>query len=287
MKKIVNWISFKLSLLKFYIGVSLAGADKILKSEDHSVSEKDKKSTRKLHSNETLEKFYAGKADEKYTQEYYEILKKADEFIKKSTPRRMAEVADRFGMSLGREIVAGEIVEEHFGFFDEKHINSQKTLEEALKQEIEDRRTKDDNLKVIDMVDNKPITAGIVDGIELALMSNVERAKNMKFPIKIIRTIDVQNKIEMLTEFIHVKRLDDEYSQIEFFINKKFKIDKISTDSDIFNELINFQEIWYDGKYDDKHGFNVLKFLKRYNMDERYDVLKFYVQNIEIIKFNS
>lgn len=288
MKKIINWIRFRISIIGFYIGIGISGVDKVLKSEDHSINEKDKKNTRKLHSNDTLEKFYAGKADEKYTQQYYEILKKADLFMKKSTSRRMAEVADRFGMSLGREIIKGEKVDEHFGFFDEKHINSGKTLEEALKLEIDERRTKDDDLIVIHMVDNKPYVAGIVDGIELALLSNIERARRMKFPISIVRENDeILNKLEMLTEFLHVKRLDDEHSQVEFFINKKFKTQSIPDDSDIFKEIINIKEIWFNGKYDDKYGFNVLKFLKRYDHNETYEVLKFFVKNIEIINIEK
>lgn len=287
MKKLLNKLKLKLSLLKFYIGVSVAGADKILKSEDHSVSEKDKKSTRKLHSNETLEKFYAGKADEKYTQQFYEILKKADIFMKKATPYKMAAVADRFGMSLGREIIKGETVEEHFGFYDEKHVNAGKTLLEVIDKEIEERRTKDDNLKVIDMVDNKAILPTISDSIEYALMSNLERAKLLKYPIKLIReNDDVVNKLEMLTEYMHVKRLDDTHSQLEFFVNKKFNLDKIETDSEIFQELINIKQVQYSGKYEDKYIFNVLKFLKRYNHNDRYEVLKFFVQNVEIIKVN-
>ena len=288
MKKIINWIRFRISIIGFYIGIGISGVDKVLKSEDHSINEKDKKNTRKLHSNDTLEKFYAGKADEKYTQQYYEILKKADLFMKKSTSRRMAEVADRFGMSLGREIIKGEKVDEHFGFFDEKHINSGKTLEEALKLEIDERRTKDDDLIVIHMVDNKPYVAGIVDGIELALLSNIERARRMKFPISIVRENDeILNKLEMLTEFLHVKRLDDEHSQVEFFINNKFKINTIPDDNDIFKEIINIKEIWFNGKYDDKYGFNVLKFLKRYNHNDTYEVLKFFVKNVEIINIEK
>ena len=288
MKKIINWVKFRISIIGFYIGIGISGVDKVLKSEDHSISEKNKKNTRKLHSNDTLEKFYAGKADEKYTQQYYEILKKADLFMKKSTARRMAEVADRFGMSLGREIIKGEKVDEHFGFFDEKHINAGKTLEDALKLEIEERRTKDDDLTVIHMVDNKPYVAGIVDGIELALLSNIERARRMKFPISIVRENDeITNKLEMLTEFLHVKRLDDEHSQVEFFINNKFKINTIPDDNDIFKEIINIKEIWFNGKYDDKYGFNVLKFLKRYNHNDTYEVLKFFVKNVEIIEVKN
>lgn len=287
MKKLLNKLKLKLSLLKFYIGVSVAGADKILKSEDHSISEKDKKSTRKLHSNETLEKFYAGKADEKYTQQFYEILKKADLFMKKATPYKMAAVADRFGMSLGREIIKGETVEEHFGFYDEKHVNAGKTLLEVIDKEIEERRTKDDDLKVIDMVDNKAILPTISDSIEYALMSNLERAKLLKYPIKLIRDNDeIVNKLEMITEYMHVKRINDTHSQLEFFIDKKFKLDKIETEGEIFQELINIKQVQYNGKYEDKYIFNVLKFLKRYNHNDRYEVLKFFVQNVEIIKVN-
>lgn len=286
MKKLLNKLRLKLSLLKFYIGVSVAGADKIFKSEDHSVSEKDKKSTRKIHSNETLEKFYAGKTDEKYTQQYYEILKKADLFMKRATPYKMAAVADRFGMSLGREIIKGEKVEEHFGFYDEKHVNVGKTLLDVIDKEIEERRTKDDELKVIDMVDNKAIQPTISDSIEYALMSNIERVKLLKYPIKLVRENDesISNKLEMITEYMHVKRIDDTHSQLEFFVDKKFKLDKIETENKIFQELINFKQVQYNGKYDDKYIFNVLKFSKRYNHNDRYEVLKFFVQNVEIIK---
>lgn len=58
------------------ISISLYNTEvELLKASPDDLNEKDKKVTRKLHRNQVLEKFYAGQRDEKYTKDYYELLK--------------------------------------------------------------------------------------------------------------------------------------------------------------------------------------------------------------------
>ena len=50
--------------------------------------------------NRTMEEFFQGKLSEQTVQDYYEILKKADIFIKESTPLKLATTADKLSMNL-------------------------------------------------------------------------------------------------------------------------------------------------------------------------------------------
>ncbi|MEW3887702.1 hypothetical protein QOZ60_30645, partial [Pseudomonas aeruginosa] len=92
------------------------------------------------HRNPVLEKFYAGQTDEKYIQDYYEILKKADNFIKNATPFKMAVGADRHGMNYGKIDKYGRVYE-HFGFYDNKSKHVGKTLNEVIQEVMISRRT--------------------------------------------------------------------------------------------------------------------------------------------------
>jgi hypothetical protein len=56
---------------------------------------------------------------------------------------------------------------------------------------------------------------------------------------KIVRQNNVANKIEQLTEFLHVKQIDSKHKILEFFIPQKFGLEKISDDHKIFKEIID------------------------------------------------
>lgn len=301
-----------------YLSIALRNSEiDILKADPNDLKETDKKETRKLHHNPILEKFYAGQSDEKYTKDYYEVLKKIDGFIKKSTPRKMATTADKHGVATyGKKDKWGRRYE-HFGFFDEKSKHSGKTLAEVLAIETEERRTKDDEYELLYIFNNHPIEVGladimnvveksgnkveesigdtfkdsngnlvscnydIVESDEYQVMDIANKSKLFKFPIKVQRDNEyVVNKIEQLTEFLHIKKIGFEYRQLEFFIPLKFKTDKLDENSEIFKEITNIKSIFVRNDYGELMGFGIIEFKKRIKYNDTYDVLLF--QGIEM-----
>lgn len=269
----------------------------ILRADPNDLQEKDKRTTRMLHRNQTLEKFYAGKTDEKYVRAYYDTLRKAEKFIRTATPRQMALAADRHGSSYGMKDEHGRRYE-HYGFYDDKHKNAGKTIGEVLVEEFEERRTKDDDYEILYIYNNKPIEVGLVkvmDVIEKTEKENVDyeyvvqdiynKSKQFEFPIKIVRNDEnVINKIEQLTEFLHVKKIGFEYRQLEFFIPLKFKTNEHLEDSVIFKELINIKEVFFRENYGELIGYGIIKFIKRINYNDTHEVLKFEAIEMETIR---
>jgi hypothetical protein len=312
LKKAYFWCYIKIHTILISISIALYNTEQdILKADPNDLTEKDKRTTRKLHRNPTLEKFYAGKTDEKYVQEYYEILKKADKFMRTATPHQMALAADKRGTNYGMKDQYGRRYE-HYGFYDDKHKHAGKTVGEILVAEFEERRTKDDDYEILHIFNNKPIEVGLgrifdvvkktdkvetvpvissITKTESAEIANVtdyqqqnvyevndmlERSKSFEFPIKVLReNYSSKNKIEQLTEFLHVKKIGFEYRQLEFFIPLKFKSTELTEDSDIFKELIDIKEVYLHGDYGELIGYGVIKYIKRITHNETHDVLKF------------
>lgn len=282
-KKIYFWCYIKIHTIIIAISIALFNTEQeILKADPNDLGERDKRETRKLHRNVLLEKFLQGQRDEKYVQDYYEILKKADKFMRNATPRQMAVAADKYHTSYGMKDQYGRTFE-HYGFFDEKHKNAGKTLAEVLEKEYEERRTKDDDLELIYIFNNKPIMAGIAkfyDAIEKSKTENtqfeVTAVKSLEFPLKIEReNNNIANKIEQLTEFLHIKKIGFEYRQLEFFVPLKFRTSELPEGSEIFKEIINIKEVYIRDEYGQLHGFSVLKYLKRINYKDTHEVFKF------------
>jgi hypothetical protein len=293
-KKIIFWIYIKIRVILINISLALYMTEiEILKADPNDLEEKDKKTTRKLHRNPLLEKFYAGQTDEKYVQDYYELLKKADKFIRTTTPHKMAIAADKYGTSYGMKDQYGRRYE-HYGFFDEKHKHAGKTVGEVLELEFEERRTKDDNYELLQIFNNIPIEVGLVnimDVIEKTKKENVDfeyevqdifkKSKQFEFPIKVNRDNEnVINKIEQLTEFLHIKKIGFEHRQLEFFIPLKFKTELVEENSDIFKEIIDIKEIFIRDEYGKLIGFGITKYIKRIKYNNTHDVWKF--QGIEM-----
>lgn len=290
---------FKYLKRKFYslalgIGFALTRVDDLMfKPSQHGFSEKEKKNQRHRHRNNTLEQFYAGKEDEKYTKEYYEILKKSDEFIKKATPNKMAAVADSQGMSYGHEDRHGE-KHEHYGFFDAKHANKGKTIAEVVEKELDNRRTDDDDYKLIEIINNIPKIGGIAkvdelidetkDGVYI-LKEPAEIKKIVQFPIKCLRPLECVNKIEQLTETLHIKEIGTSLLRLEFFIPIKYTTTKFDENSDIFKELINIEQVFFTNKYGKLIGYKIESYIKRITVknksdEDAYDVIKFMAKEI-------
>lgn len=290
--KFILWVYFKIHSIFFNISVSLYNTEvDILKADPNITNENGKIIQRKRHRNKILENFYAGNRDEKYMQDYYEILKKSDKFIKTATPHQMAVVADKHGSNFGLKDEYGRRYE-HYGFFDGKHKHVGKTLGDVLSIEIEDRRTKDDDYSIMYIFNNKPIVGGLVNimdvvektdkgDYEYEVLDVFRKSKQYEFPIKVYREDEnIVNKIEQLTEFLHVKKIAFEYRQLEFFIPIKFKTEDIEINSKIYDELTNIKSIFVRNNYGELIGFSVNKLIKRIRHNDTHEVWKF--EGIEI-----
>lgn len=309
------------------IGVALFNTEQeILKADPDNLKESNKHVQRMRHRNQLLEKFYAGQTDEKYVQEYYEVLKKADKFIRTATPHQMAVAADKYGTSYGMKDKWGRRYE-HYGFFDDKHKHTGKTLGEVLAQEFEERRTKDDDLEIMYIFNNHPVEVGLKDvwdaigektkqgeviirerselknpylfpisaipdvndnkipsyvkpiGFDKEVLDvvDINKASNqVRFPISAVRDNEKAiNKIEELTEFIHVKKIGFEYRQLEFFVPLHFKTSELDDNSDVFREIIDIKQIYIRDEYGELLGFGVNNFIKRIIHNDTHEVLKF------------
>ncbi len=294
MVKIWNWFVLKFKIIMYYISMALYNTEMdILKADPNDLDEKNKKNQRMLHRNPLLEKFYQGQTDQKYVQDYYEVLKKADQFIKKSDKVKYGTAADKNGMSYGKKDKWGRR-HEHYGFFDPKSKNYGKTLEEVLKNEMNERRTKDDDYELLEIYNNERILDGLTNSFDVVETTNngdkilsdiTKQIKKDRFPINIIRNNNnVINKIEQLTDFLHVKRIDDEYRQLEFFLNLKYKTDKLSEDDKIFKELINIENVWVYNDYGELDSYKIEKFKKRIVYNDTHEVFKFFCKKMDVIK---
>ena len=298
-QNIILWIYLRIHSIMFAISVALFNTEQeILKADPNSLDERNNYTQRMRRRNQLLEKFYAGKSDEKYVREYYEILKKADKFIRTATPHQMAVAADKYGTSYGMKDRYGRRYE-HYGFFDDKHKNTGKTLGEVLATEFEERRTKDDDYEILYIFNNKPIEVGLAkvfdvvekkegsdDVFEVRDLEN--QSKQFQFPIKIEReNKEAINKIEELTEFLHVKKIGFEYRQFEFFVPLKFKTSELDEDSDIFKEIIDIKEIFIRDEYGELMGFTVNKYNKKIIYNDTHEVLKFEGIEMQMVSFNT
>jgi len=284
---IILWVYIKLHTIGIAIGIALFNTEiEILKADPNNLDERNNHTQRMRNRNQLLEKFYAGKIDEKYVQDYYEVLKKADKFIRTATPHQMAVAADKHGTSYGMKDRYGRRYE-HYGFFDDKHKHTGKTLGEVIAMEFEERRTKDDDLEIMYIFNNKPIEVGlakvmdVVERKENALdeyevLDIEKKSKQFQFPINVVReNNNTINKIEELSEFLHIKKIGFEFRQLEFFIPLKFKTTEFEDDSDIFKEIIDIQQAFIRDEYGELIGFGVNKYLKRINYNDTHEVLKF------------
>lgn len=208
--------------------------------------------------------------DEAYVQRFYEILKKADKFLRSANPSKIQKTAGKFGMNYGIKDHHGRRFE-HYGFFDEKHRFSGKSIMEVRDLEIAEKKIDDDNYPVIVMYQNKKdfsfseSAAIILDNDKGFYAPEIhELARMKKYPLLVFRgDKKVANRIEQLTEFLHVKQVDTTHKILEFMIPKKFKLEDISEDDPIFKELVDIQQVWFKDEYGDRNAYRVTGFYKR------------------------
>jgi hypothetical protein len=338
--KIFLWVFILFHSWIIRISIALRNTEEsILKADPNDLAEKNKHNIRMRHRNRIAEKMLQGQRDEKFVQDYYELLKKADKFLRESTPLQIEMAADKWGLNYGKtdeqmknvSRVAkrvqrdenGNIIKtekkpesekktrkdqfgrryEHYGFFDPKNKNYGKTLAQVLKEEIGQRLTKDDLYPVEFMFSNKPITDGIAKNNEIVetktnksltgfeAVNELEKALKRRFPLRIIRENDeVVNKLERLTEYLHIKKITSELRLLEFFIPSMYKSFEVSENSDIFAELTSINQVWISDEYGTMYGYKINDYYKRSliysdkNSDFLlYDVIKFKAEIINKI----
>lgn len=259
-----------------------------------------KKEFKKRNNNPVLNKMEQGQTDERYVQQYYEILKKADEVVRSTNPDKAAKMADKYGVNIGAKDRWG-VRWDHHGFLDPKHKHYGKTLKEIRDLEIVERQHDEDNYPVIAMFTNKSELSFVQatkvlkdENEQFAIPELHEMAKLQKFPLMVVRTDEVLNKIEQLVEFVHIKSITSKHYLVEMFIPTKYGIDKYDEDTKIFKELIDIDQVWFADDYGDKHAYRVTSFHRRSKHNEyvddkgqkkyRYDVIKFSGEIIENLK---
>jgi hypothetical protein len=240
------------------------------------------------------------KFDEKYVQQFYEILKKADKFLRTSNPAKIQKTAGKFGLNYGMKDGFGRRFE-HYGFFDEQHKYAGKSLKEVRELEIAEKKIADDDYPVIIMYQNKKEfsfseSAAIILKHDKGLYAPEihELARMKKYPLTIVRDGQVRNRIEQLTEFLHVKQISSEHKILEFMIPKKFGVSTIPDDDPIFKELIDIKQVWFKDEYGDRNSYNVTSYYKRGKYKEFITIKKNGVEiqevnpdGFDIIKFKA
>lgn len=239
--------------------------------------------------------------DEQYVIQFYEILKKADKFLRSANPAKIQKTAGKYGLNYGIKDKYGRRYE-HYGFFDEKHEHYGKSLNEVRGQEVKERSINDDdNYPVVVMYQNKKefsfneSAAMVMDndkGFYAPEIHELARAK--KYPLTIVRKGEVANRIEQLCEYLHVKQITSEHKILEFFIPKKFNLENVAEDDPIFKELIDIDQAWFKDEYGDRNAYKITAFYKRgeYNKytvkgelnPAGFDIIKFKATDIVEVK---
>jgi len=185
---------------KIIISLSLVlyrSEDDIFRTKPDNINEKNKYNIRMQHRNSFIEMILSGIRQEKIIKDYYEILKKADKFMRNSTPEQIEMSATKWGLNnygktddevknigkVAKRIQRdkdGKIIKskddksksktrkdkfgrryEHYGFFDPKSRNYGKTLGDVIRNEITERVTTDDTYPIEFMFTNKSVENGI------------------------------------------------------------------------------------------------------------------------------
>ena len=299
-QRLILWIYIKLHTIIIHISIALFRTEhELLKADPFDLAEGDKHVQRHRHHNPILEKFYAGQRDEKYVQDYYELLRKADKFKREADARKYEVAAWKYtGGHYGMEDEKGKKYE-HFGFFDPKHKHVGKTLKEVLEKEYEERRLKDDNYEILNIFNNTPIEVGLsrvfdtavakktkgVDGNDIEeyeMLDIFNKSKQFEFPIKVVRNNNkTVNKIEQLTEYLHVKKIGFDHRLLEFFIPIKFKTTEYDDNSNIFKELIDINQVYINDEYGERIGYTIQGYEKRIKHNDTHEVIKFHAVEIE------
>jgi len=270
------------------IGLALSRTEnEILKADYRNLSPTQEKQTRWYSRFSFLQNFAQGQRDEKYVQDFYEILKKTEEFLQSADEHKMRVAADKHSKSFGSEDY------QFWGYFDPKHKFAGKTFKEVESLLVLEKKLIKDDYELVNIVNNKPIenTNSFVDK-EGKLITRDEIYKQklqLEFPLKVFRNNDkIHNKIERLTEVLQVKHIGMGVYRLEFIIPIKFKTNTISDESDIFYELMDVDEVYFNDNFGNLISYKIRVYkeriiIKKENI-EFYEVFVFYGEKMNLLK---
>jgi len=257
------------SLIKSSMAMKNVEED-IIKVDPNQLANNTKKEYRKS-SSQLLESLRKGEYNQQYVSYFYELLKRADDIVNNSSPEQLRLLAEKYGM--------GNTNTNQFKFLHEDHLNKygNKDMSTIKNEEIKKRVTTDDNFPIEKIITNKR-----------QVLNMYEHASGAKakysYSIKVKRKHDVENRIEEISEYLHIKELVSEGNGriLEFFIPKKFQLENINQNSVLFSELKNIDYIIYTDDYGRKFEYSIKNFYK-ISENGMYDVFKFKGNKIENI----
>lgn len=122
--------------------------------------------------------------------------------------------------------------------------------------------------------------------------------KHLKFPMIVTREMeDIDNKLEMLTEYVHIRKInEDKFRIVECFIPSKFKVYEHLEDH-IFGEITNIDLLSIKDEYGGKYWYKITKFrnYEKYGevkvkqkdgtdkMIHTYDLIRFDAEKIQYL----
>jgi hypothetical protein len=186
--------------------------------------------------NELLKSLRKGEYNKEYVDKFYKILKMSDNILNKDK-NSLKEIAKKHGMNSGNEDLRF--------YLNSKDVNKPSNnystdIENIIKNNIE-----------------------IINPLESLKGEN---------PIKItkIKSKDLnrEHKIEDYTEYLYIKKYEDNYKLLEFHLNKYLEI------KEMLNDFKKTSNIYFKDKYGELSEFTLIGFItiEQYNT---YNVLKF------------
>jgi len=107
-KHILFSIYLRIHSILMMLGVAMKiTEDEILKANPDDLDERNKYNIQAQHRLEFVQKMRDGVRDEKFVQEFYEVLRKADEFQLNATKLKKEIAIDEWGMSVGKDHTGG------------------------------------------------------------------------------------------------------------------------------------------------------------------------------------
>jgi len=178
-----------------------------------------------------LEQMRSGQINEAYVQYFYTVLKKADDFINKSTEEEIQQAVSRLGLRLDNENDLGEV-------FAAKSITGNKyTINERLSL-ANNKRTH----KIEQTIKNEVF---LVNYDKHYLHGEKPR---YEYKINISRNIETNNRIEQLLDFVNICTNYSNEKIIEFHILKKYNLAKY-VGTQIYRDLTNFSYLSFQNIY--------------------------------------
>ena len=193
--------------------------------------------------NELLKSLRKGEYNKEYVDKFYKILKISDNIIE-GDKSILKNISKKYGMDRGNE---------DLNFY----LNSNISYDKSKNKE---RYNSKDGYEIENIIKNN-----------IEVLNPLEVLKNEK-PIKITKikskNIDRENKIEEYCEYLYIKKYNNEYKLLEFYVNKDININSYIED---FKKIDN---IFFKDKYGEFNNFNIMEYT---GIDElnNYNILKF------------